>query len=363
MTKDTQFPCHSCGADLRFSPETGQMVCDFCGATEEIPETSGPWAASPQQEQDFRAALRNQARGMETEETRTAHCPNCAADVTFPPDVHATECPFCATPVVEDTGRHRHIKPRGLVPFQLDEAQARQEMTRWLGRLWFAPSGLQDYARKGRRLNGIYLPAWTYDAQTRSAYRGARGTEYRETRPVQRNGKTEMQTVTKVRWTPAAGRVARFFDDVLVIASHSLPEKFRSGLGQWPLKELSHYTPEFLAGFQAEAYQIDLEEGFTEARAQMDQQIRRDVKRDIGGDHQRIHAVQTEVSQITFKHILLPVWMAAYTYRGKSYRFAVNAATGEVVGERPWSAWKIAGAAMAAAIILGVGLYLLEKYQ
>ncbi len=84
------------------------------------------------------------------EETRVLTCPNCGAQVEFDPGVHAAECPFCATPVVTDTGTHRHIKPRGVLPFALDERTARSAMTDWLGRLWFAPNGLQEYARKGR---------------------------------------------------------------------------------------------------------------------------------------------------------------------------------------------------------------------
>jgi hypothetical protein len=258
--------------------------------------------------------------------------------------------------VVTDTGTHRHIKPKGLLPFALDEEAARDAMTDWLGGLWFAPNGLQAYARKGRKLTGIYVPYWTYDADTKSAYRGERGTIYYETRTVTRNGKTETVRVQKIRWSPKSGRVARFFDDVLVLASRSLPKRFTDALEPWDLSALEPYRPEFLAGFRAEGYQVDLDEGFAEARAIMDRQIERDVKFDIGGDRQRIHRIDIDVSAVTFKHILLPVWMAAYKYRGKSYRFVVNGSTGRVQGERPWSAWKIAFAVILGLIVAaGIG--------
>ena len=77
-----------------------------------------------------------------------------------------------------DTGTHRHIKPKGVIPFQLTERQAHQAITDWLGRLWFAPNGLQAYARKGRRMQGVYVPYWTYDADTATQYRGQRGDAY-----------------------------------------------------------------------------------------------------------------------------------------------------------------------------------------
>ncbi|AUC53074.1 primosomal protein N' (replication factor Y) - superfamily II helicase [Sagittula sp. P11] len=353
--EEHRFPCDQCGADYRFDPERNMLICDFCGSTREVIEQRSPWEGGLK-ELDFRAAIDNLLPLQEMEETRVTTCPNCAAQLEFDPAVHATECPFCATPVVADTGTHRHIKPRGLLPFALDEAAARDAMTKWLGKLWFAPGGLQDYARKGRKMSGIYVPYWTYDANTASRYSGERGTVYYVTETVVRDGKRQQVQVQKIRWSPASGHVSRFFDDVLVLASRALPKRFTDALEPWDLAALEPYRPEFLAGFRAEGYQVDLDEGFVEARAHMDRQIERDVKFDIGGDRQRIHRIDTNVSDVTFKHILLPVWLAAYKYRGKTYRFVVNGRTGRVQGERPWSAWKIAVAVILGLIVAaGVG--------
>ncbi|MEO1639593.1 MAG: TFIIB-type zinc finger domain-containing protein [Pseudomonadota bacterium] len=349
-----RFPCDNCGADLRYDPSADQLTCDHCGNTQAV-DGGGPWAGSIK-ELDFRRALDQRLDAEDIEETRVVTCPNCGAQTEFDPDLHAAECPFCATPVVTDTGPHRHIKPRGLLPFDLDEGQARKAMTDWLGGLWFAPNGLADYARKGRKMNGIYVPYWTFDADTKSRYTGQRGKHYYETKTVMRDGKRKQVRVRKTRWSPASGRVARFFDDVLVLASKSLPKKYTDALEPWDLSALQPYNPEYLAGFRAEGYQVELADGFTEARAYMDRMIHRDVKYDIGGDAQRVTTVDTDVSDITFKHILLPVWLAAYKYRGQTYRFVVNGRTGRVQGERPYSAWKIAFAVLVGAILaFGVG--------
>ncbi len=236
-------------------------------------------------------------------------------------------------------------------------------MSDWLGRLWFAPNGLRDYARKGRKMQGIYVPYWTFDADTRSRYSGERGTIYYETRTVTRDGKRVQQRVAKVRWTPARGRVARFFDDVLVLASRSLPKRNTDALEPWDLSALVPYQPQYLAGFRAEAYSVELKDGYEEARARMDRIIERDVRFDIGGDQQRIHGIDTEISDVTFKHVLLPVWLAAYKFRGKTYRFVVNGQNGRVQGERPYSAIKIA-VALLAGLIIAAGLgYLVATNQ
>jgi hypothetical protein len=144
-----------------------------------------------------------------------------------------------------------------------------------------------------------------------------------------------------------------------VLASRSLPTKYTEGLHPWALDKLQPYAVEFLAGFRAEGYTVSLEDGFADARAKMDAVIRRDVRFDIGGDRQRIHSVDTTMSDLTFKHILLPVWLAAYKYRGKTYPFVVNGQTGRVQGERPWSWIKIAFAGIALAVVAAIIGYLI----
>lgn len=358
VTEEYRWPCEQCGAQLRFAPGQTELTCDYCGRLQTIPAETARRRASALQEHDLASGLKDDLPPSAMAEVRTTSCPNCGAQVEFTGATHATQCPFCASPVVVDTGTQRHIKPQALVPFALTEDQARRAMTAWLGSLWFAPNTLLEYARKGRAMTGIYVPFWSFDAATRSRYTGQRGEYYYQTRTVTTrvNGriKTRQEQVRHTRWYPASGRVARDFDDVLVMASTSLPARLGDGLTPWDLSALQPYTPEYLAGFQAEGYTVALAEGETQAKAKMSDVIASDVRRDIGGDEQRISSVDTTWSEETFKHILLPIWTAAYKYNGKSYRFLVNGQTGEVQGERPWSVWKIAFTVLlVAALVLG----------
>lgn len=359
MSDEHRFPCHTCGADMRFDPSTGSLSCDHCGAVEAI--DNGPWKGSAIGELDFQRAVSADLPEAEMEETRVSKCENCGAEVEFDGATHAAECPFCATPIVVGTGTHRHIKPKGVLPFALSERDARSAMGRWMGNLWFAPSGMKEFVRAGRKMQGIYVPFWTYDADTKSRYAGERGTVYYETKTVRvmvdGKSQTRQQQVQKIRWSPKSGRVARFFDDVLVLASRSLPKAYTDALAPWDLSALEPYSPEYLAGFHAEGYVVTLEDGFIEARDVMDRTILRDVKFDIGGDRQRVHDIDTQIKDVTFKHILLPIWMAAYKYRGKTYRFVVNARTGAVKGDRPYSALKIFFAVITAAILAAAIAY------
>ncbi len=356
VLQEHRFPCDTCGSDLRYDPQSAELKCDHCGNIEQIGTV---WTKDRSiAELDLHKGLSQSLDSTQMEETRVSQCPNCAAQVEFDANSQAAECPFCATPVVVDTGLHRHIKPRAVLPFALAEETARDAMKEWLGGLWFAPNGLRDYARKGRKMNGIYVPYWTYDAQSETRYSGERGTVYYETRTVLRDGKRKQVRVAKVRWRATSGRVARFFDDVLVLGSRSLPKRFTDALEPWDLAALEPYAPEYLAGFRAEGYTLSLDEGFVEARTKMDAMIRRDIKFDIGGDRQRIHTMDVNLSEMTFKHILLPVWLAAYKYRGKTYRFVVNGRTGRVQGERPYSAIKITIAVITGLFIAAILGYL-----
>lgn len=383
-----RFPCAQCGASLRFQPGQQVLVCDYCGHRQDIgpgpsrapgrqpsqgtADDSLQWDASHKAPQlieiPLQKGLRLDAGSADiTQTVRTLSCPNCGARVDLDDDHHASRCPFCATPVVTDTGATRRIKPQGVLPFVLTEQQAREAMRDWLGGLWFAPSGLTAYARKDRRLTGIYSPFWTFDASSHSRYRGQRGDTYYETVYVTRqvNGRNQRvaQQVPKIRWRPVSGQVARDFNDVLVPASTALPAAMTQALMPWDLAQLTDYRPAFLSGFEAEGYTTPLAQGHQAARAQMAQVIAGDARRAIGGDHQRIDAIDSDFSAETFKHILLPIWTAAYRYNGKSYRFVVNGQSGRVTGQRPWSVWKIAAAAFVALVALAVFMYLANSGQ
>ena len=77
-----------------------------------------------------------------------------------------------------------------------------------------------------------------------------------------------------------------------------------------------------------------------------------DARRDIGGDEQRVSNVETQYSAVTFKHLLLPVYVGAYRFNDKVFQVVVNGRTGEVQGERPYSVWKILLLVLAILFVL-----------
>ncbi len=361
-TKQQHFPCEQCGADLEYKPGTETLVCSYCGHTNLIK----PKAVTIQ-EYSFTQALRamQQAKLRPLDNEQVIKCPNCAAIFELSTNRNAGHCPFCGTPVVTGTEEIRLFQPKSLLPFVINEKQAHSSFDRWISGLWFAPSALKNKAKRDERLLGIYVPYWTYDSHTDSYYRGERGTIYYEQEmvTVMVDGRPQQQTrqVAKIRWTPVSGRIRLFFDDVLVGATNTLPRAILDRLEPWDLNNLVPYDESYISGFQSEIYQVDLDEGFEQARGIMDNRIYNAVLQDIGGDQQRVHDIQTEHSGTTFKHLLLPVWSAAFKFNDKTYRFVINGRNGKTQGERPYSVVKIAFAILFGLAVVAGGLYTADR--
>lgn len=346
-SKDATFPCAQCGADLTFRPGLQTLRCAYCGHTNDIPASEDEVV-----ELDFNDYLNKLEAQSEVETQRVVKCQTCGAQPEVPETVTSTECPFCGSAIVTQSASRRLIKPGSVLPFAVERRHGRELFRKWIKGLWFAPATLKKAATIDQRLKGVYVPHWTFDSSTITYYRGQRGTT--------RTTGTGKNRRTYTSWKRVSGVVTHAFDDVLVRASGSLPEKQANKLEPWDLQNLTPYEDAYLAGFLAEAYTVDLKGGFRVATQIMDAKLRRLVRRDIGGDKQRIDSMRTQHRGVTFKHILLPVWVSAYRFNGKVYRFLINGRTGEVQGERPYSWWKITVAVLAGLVVVGVAVFIVN---
>ena len=349
-----RFLCQNCGANMVFDAKLGKLACPYCAHAEEIV------ADDSVDERSYEEFLQ---RGMQNlqpmaQEAMQVSCSSCGAIVNFTPPETATSCGFCGGKIVaQPKAADPLIAPEGVLPFSVPQPQAVTNFNQWLSSLWFAPSALKTMA-SADKLSSIYIPYWTYDSQTETIYQGARGSVHYATERLQtfKGGRfvRETQRVPKVDWIPVQGRVERFFDDVLVGANKSLPRQILERLEPWDLENLVPYDESYLSGFASEYYQVDLDEGFDQAKHKMDDVIYHDIAIDIGGDEQRIDRFHTQHHQTTYKHCLLPVWSAAFNYEQKTYRFIVNGRSGKVQGERPYSKWKIVLAIFGIIAIIGL---------
>jgi LSD1 subclass zinc finger protein len=349
-----ELACTSCGALLKFKPGTRHLACEYCGSQNEIaaPEISGKV-----EELSLDDFLAQNFALEEKIEVATVKCESCHAISTFDPKTSSDNCPFCASPLVVRGGTTATLhKPQYVLPFGIDEKKSRENFKQWLKALWFAPNDLKHYADAAGKLAGMYLPFWTFDCSTSTSYTGQRGEDYYVTESYNavENGKNVRRTrqVRKTRWYSASGNVNNSFDDVLIEASTTLKKDKLRALEPWDLQNLVAFNDKYLSGFRTETYHVDVKSGYGQAKGRMEPVIESTIRNDIGGDRQMIHYTNITYANPTFKHILLPVWLSVYRYNNKVYQFLINARTGEVQGERPYSAVKIALAVIVALMLL-----------
>ncbi|HVF56184.1 MAG TPA: hypothetical protein VM934_08535 [Pyrinomonadaceae bacterium] len=359
--KVRRYRCPGCAADLLFEPQDGCLVCPYCGRREQIAARDDARV----EERDYEEYLRLSDAQMTTlaDDALEVQCQACGAVVTFTPPEVAGECGFCGSKIVAQAAAANPIvAPEGVLPFHVTQETATASIRGWLASLWFAPNALKRLASQ-ESIGGVYIPFWTYDAYTVTDYTGERGeyyyvTEHYTERDAQGNDVQRTRQVRHTRWYSASGNVSRWFDDMLIPATKSLPPERLAALEPWDLSALKAYEPAYLSGYKAQRYQVNLPEGFELARQSAAPVIESDVRKDIGGDEQRIHDLSTQYSAITFKHLLLPVYVGAYRFNAKVYQVVVNGRTGEVQGERPYSVWKILFFVLFLLLVGGVLIFL-----
>lgn len=348
------FPCDGCGAKLEFHIGQQSLKCPYCGATKELEIPEGAEVA----EQDLAAAIRKQAElrgrpGAAPAQAATAEvkCGSCGGTTAFQGTLTSSECPYCGSPLQRENVHDSPVRipVDGVLPFGVTKEQAAANLRAWVASRWFAPN---EFRRRGVHgvFSGIYLPYWTYDAMTATRYSGQRGEAYYVTVGSGKNQRRER----RVSWYPASGAFQRFFDDVMVCACSGMPGKLLLALEPWPMSKVIPFAPGALSGYLARTYDLDVDAGLVTAKFRMSKAIESEVRQRIGGDEQRVHSIRTHHSALTYKHVLLPVWLLAYRYGGKPYQVAINAATGEVQGERPYSAIKIALFVLAIAAVIAI---------
>jgi len=333
--------CINCGAELLYAPGTTELKCDYCDHSQEIPPSEHGL-----EELELQAYLDALGTHSHSRAISMIQCKNCGANQHIEENYKSLHCVYCASPlVVEDIQKEEWILPGAILPFQLDQEKAHWIFQKWVKKLWWAPDKLKKASLDPQNTKGLYLPYWTFDAQLFANYTGQRGDYYYVSVPYTTtvNGKTttQMRQERRTRWTPASGSISGFVDDTLIKASKQKSGAIPRKVSRWNLKMLTPFDSDYLAGFVTEKYTIPLKDGHLDATKEAERIADRWARRDIGGDTQRVHSIDMRLTDETFKHILLPVYISAYRYKDKRYNFFVNGQSGVLSGQRPYSFWKI----------------------
>jgi ribosomal protein S27E len=352
----TQERCDNCGGLVAWDGAARRLTCAACGTQREV----APGGAGFRDHDLLGVLVGRKPRGrLGDAAARQVKCQECGAAVLFPDGTVATRCSFCDSPsVLAQETRSDQIVPESLVPFGFGREQAVTAFKTWLGKRWFGPSNLTDEAVVSE-LRGVYVPYWTFTVHVRSNWAADVGYYYdvRE-EYTDGSGQRQTRTVRKTRWESAFGKRDDDHRDHLVCASKGLPGGLEQRAASFDTAGLTAWAPQFLSGFVAESYAVELPEGWQRAQSEIAaiQEVR--CRHDLPGDTQRDLRANHRFENPAFKHVLLPMWIAAFRYQGKVFRFLVNGQSGIVAGEAPRS-WTKVLLLIAAIVAFIVGLVLL----
>ncbi len=348
--QETDKKCSCCGGVMDFDPNTGDLLCPYCGNTKEIEPVQEEQRAAKEQELFEAEKTGNCDWGAEK---KTVTCKSCGAVSIYDDLVISDECPYCGSNQVMEEKGADSLAPGGVCVFKVDAKSAGTKFKTWIGGKFFCPSKAKKSA-KPESFKGVYIPAWTFDAQTASRYTAKYGKHrtYKDSKGV---------THTTTDWYSTSGTHREFINDHTMIATERYNSDIFSKILPFTTEDNLQYKPEYVAGFISERYTIGLKDSWSKAKdeiyALLKRRVTSKIKSENRADDVKDLSMQTEFSDIKYKYLLLPVWISSFTYKGKVYNFMVNGQTGKVGGKTPISPLRVS----IVAALCALGVYILYK--
>jgi DNA-directed RNA polymerase subunit RPC12/RpoP len=329
------FTCSRCGGRMQFDPEIADLKCENCGHVEAVDELA---VRDGDQVLDFTLPTRQAHRWAEAE--RRMACQQCGATTIFPPGQTSATCPFCASRALVEAAEDMDLlSPQGLLPMAVSDDQASQAIRGWLGRGFLAPDDLVQLSRAARP-KPAYVPCWAFSATLTSRWRAMVSEGF---------GRDQ-------RWVWRDGEDTLFYTDQLQPGTRALPADLLRQVQPFELTKLVEYKPDYLAGWPAATYDISLSDASIKARGEMVADARKKlvVKALPGRLLREFEITHSDFTGQTYKLMLLPVWVGAYQYHGRTFRVLVNGQTAKVAGDKPVDWAKVAIVVVGAAIMIGL---------
>ncbi|HEY5583486.1 MAG TPA: hypothetical protein VIK78_03230 [Ruminiclostridium sp.] len=360
-TEATSYKCPSCGGIMVFDPQGQSLKCEYCKNVITLADDrQDPTAYGFDNDNE----LEPQVWG---EKSHSVKCKSCGAQTVFDAYIVADKCPFCGNSNIQEEVITTGIMPESIIPFKINAEAAIAQYRKWLKGKWLAPSKLRKGVKdQNVQLTGMYVPCWSFDADTSSFYTAMAGEYYYVTvyTTQTRDGKTEQvaHQERRTRWYPVSGQYIEDFRNYIVDSSINIDDKMMACIQPFNMDELTPYKSAYLSGFKAERYSVDLKTGWETGKERLSALIARGIETQINADEVSELRFKTAYDNKKYKHILLPLWFSSFKYKKKTYGYMINGQTGKVDGKSPLSPWKVTALVVGILALIGLGYFLINMY-
>lgn len=330
------YACPQCGGHLKFDVNSSGMACIYCGYTAAVATQQ-----VGQQAESFEFTVKNvQAAEQEWEADRQLmHCNNCGAELSYPQGSVAASCPYCGSNKVNlSLPKTKSLRPQVLLPFNTKPEALQPVIRDWLSRGWMHPKELKEAAQIDK-LSPIYLPYWTFSAYITADWNAEVG-RYVTERYYDTASKS-YQTRQVLRWKWEDGSVTREFKDLTVngVNPQRINHQMLAAVEPFNLGGLVLFSPDYLVGMNVQAYETPLKDAWESAKQNMRGATNDLCKSDIGSSHIRNLSIDMQYDDEQWRYILLPFYIAGYSFGGNYYNIMLNGQTGKLAGIKPVD-WK-----------------------
>ena len=332
--------CPGCGANMVFDPDEQMLVCGHCGTKQSFENIL------PAEELDLLSGM-DKSKQWDESEAVVFSCDNCGAKVVLSQGETAKSCPFCGTAHVQKTEELAGLKPNALIPFGFGEEKALDFSKNWARKRLFAPRRFKKNL-SADNVKGVYTPCFTFDSKTTSFYTGRIGDRRTRTVGTGKNRRVE----TYIVWRNISGTFYDGFDDVLITAGSKFGQDKLDKISPYSTNEGRAYEEKYLLGFMAYHYDYELPACWTAAKSRIDSMIRNHILKQYHYDVLGYLNVSTKHEAVTYKYVMLPVYVGNFKYNKKLYNFFVNGSTGKVTGKTPISPWRVLAAVFLGLVIV-----------
>ncbi|MBN2023479.1 MAG: zinc ribbon domain-containing protein [Pirellulales bacterium] len=274
--------------------------------------------------------------------THNFECAGCGASMSFDAQAGSLRCPFCGSVDLRQRKDAKILAPRRVVPFAVEREQAVATMRRWLGRGFFRPGDLSERAAVVK-MTPVYVPYWVFDATTHTYWTA---------------DTSDTPSGARGDWYPMSGEHRGNYAGLLVGASGVLAPAETSALCPFDLAAGVAPDQVDLDNVTVEQFAVPRKYARPLARAGIEQQEATACQASYVPARARNVHVNVRIEALSGEPVLLPIWVMAYRYGDRAYRFLVNGQTGRATGSAPTSwakvALVVAAVAVGAAVILGV---------